>query len=71
MKKITLFILFSLLPFCSYSQLTLETFGTSGNTLPAEWIQINVAGPSQWVIATHDPITSVAYGGSGQVAYLQ
>jgi gliding motility-associated-like protein len=72
MKKITLLVLFSLLSWCSYSQLTLETFGTSGNALPAGWQQIDVAGANQyWEVVTHSFPQTPAYGGSGQVAFLQ
>ena len=71
MKKITLVIFMALMSWCGYSQLQLETFDAS-TSLPPGWQQLNVAGQQQfWRVVAHNPLTTPAYGGSGNVAYLQ
>lgn len=71
MKKITLLFFMSLLSWCGYSQLALETFESNGNLLPVGWSKINVSGPGQeWNVVNHNSIQSPAYGGAGKVAFI-
>jgi len=71
MKKITLLFFMSLLSWCGYSQLTLETFESNGNLLPVGWSKINVSGLGQeWNVVNHNAVQSPAYGGSGKVAFI-
>ncbi len=71
MKKITFMVFMFLMSWCGYAQLPLENFGTTGNALPTDWQRKNVLGAAQqWVIATHAIPQTPAFGGSGQVAYI-
>ncbi|WP_294823279.1 choice-of-anchor L domain-containing protein [uncultured Flavobacterium sp.] len=71
MKKITLLFFMSLLSWCGYSQLALETFESNGLLLPDGWTRNNVAGVGQeWNVVNHNTIQSPAYGGSGKVAFI-
>ncbi len=72
MKKITLLFFMFLLSWCGYSQLDLETFESNGTNLPAGWQRINVLGVAQqWNVVAHNAVTTPAYGGSGNVAFMQ
>ncbi len=72
MKKITLLFFMSLLSWCGYSQLALETFESNGNNLPVGWTKFNEAGVVQsWNVVNHSIPQTPAFGDTGKVAYLQ